>query len=104
MCVAMPCTVTVRSVFSIEVTTLAASSDMLILLSLVTGGLFRAFFLTPHCTCSIMNIKKLLGRSHPIHEAALGADLSRPPPIYRPAAVPPTNKLKFIIGTLQQFA
>src|SRR5689334_21671822 len=50
----MPCTVTVRSVFSIEVTTLAASSDMLILLSPVTGELFRAFlFLTPHCTCSI---------------------------------------------------
>jgi hypothetical protein len=45
-----------------------------------------------------MNIKKLLGRSHPTHEAPVGADLSRPPPIYRPAAVPPTNELKVIIG------
>src|SRR5437660_8483578 len=34
----MPCTVTVRSVFSIGVTTLAASSDIIILPSLVTGG------------------------------------------------------------------
>src|SRR6266480_4010024 len=34
----MPCTLTVRSVFSIGVTTLAASSDIIILPSLVTGG------------------------------------------------------------------
>jgi hypothetical protein len=32
-----------------------------------------------------MNFNKSMGISHPGDEAPVGADLSRPPPIYRPS-------------------
>ncbi len=48
-----------------------------------------------------MNFNKLMGISHTDDEAAVGADLSRPPPIYRPRGNPqhiPVHFLKLIIG------
>ncbi len=43
-----------------------------------------------------MNFNKLMGISHTDDEAAVGADLSRPPPIYRPRGNPQHIPVHFL--------
>src|SRR5712691_9881297 len=55
-------------------------------------------------TCWIMDFNKFIGICHTDDEAAVGADSSRPPPIYRPRGDPqhiPVNFLNLIIRILR---